>query len=110
MRISRGNAKRTLVRINDSSGAEESNLNDALFIDIKSEKEKLGTVVIGKNVFEMLETFEYEFQVKTQLSFGASMEEQKSAGLDTYYPVDDFSEIGDVQGLDEIVANALRDK
>mgnify|MGYP001175703093 FL=1 len=107
VRISRGNAKRTLVRINDSSGAEESNLNDALFIDIKSEKEKLGTVIIGKNVFEMLETFEYEFQVKTQLSLGASDGEAKISGLDAYYPVDDFSEIGEVEGLSEIVSYAL---
>ena len=33
--------------------------------------------------------------------------EEKIAGLEAYYPVDDFSEIGDVEGLDEIVANAL---
>ena len=55
----------------------------------------------------MLETFEYEFQVKTQLSFGAVNGGAKILGLDTYYPVDDFSEIGEVQGLDEIVATAL---
>ena len=108
LRISRGIAKRKVVEIQDRLGEQQSTLNDALFIDIKSDKGKLGTVILGKNYFEMLEIFEYEFQVRTQLSFGISVEnESKIIGLNDYFEVDDFSEIGDLQGLSSATSSAL---
>ncbi len=70
IRISRGISKRDIVEIRDQSGELQGTLNDSLFIDLVSEEGKLGTFILGKNYFELLEIFEYEFRVRSQLSFG----------------------------------------
>ena len=70
LRIARGISKRDVVEIRDQTGELQSTLNDALFIDLVSGDRKVGTFILGKNYFELLEIFEYEFRVRTQLSFG----------------------------------------
>ena len=113
IRISRGISKRDVVEIRDQTGVSQSTLNDALFIDLPSSQGKLGTFILGKNYFELLENFEYEFRVRTQLSFGLPSEKSanryshKIIGLGDYFEVEDFSEIGDVPGLAGAVTSAL---
>ncbi len=116
IRISRGISKRDIVEIRDQSGELQSTLNDSLFIDLVSEDGKLGTYILGKNYFELLEIFEYEFRVRSQLSFGlpskASLspdsKSHKIIGLNDYFEVEDFSDIGDLNGLSAATAAALK--
>ena len=112
IRISRGISKRNVVEIIDRTGDLQSTLNDALFIDLISSEGKLGTIVLGKNYFELLESFEYEFRVRTQLSSGlpsrgSQSRSNKIIGLADYFEVEDFSEIGDVPGLADVTTAAL---
>ena len=112
IRISRGISKRNVVEIRDQTGDLQSTLNDALFIDLISSEGKLGTLVLGKNYFELLESFEYEFRVRTQLSSGlpsrgSQSRSHKIIGLADYFEVEDFSEIGDVPGLADVTTAAL---
>ena len=112
IRISRGISKRNVVEIRDQTGDLQSTLNDALFIDLISSEGKLGTFVLGKNYFELLESFEYEFRVRTQLSSGlpsrgSQSRSHKIIGLADYFEVEDFSEIGDVPGLADVTTAAL---
>jgi class 3 adenylate cyclase len=112
IRISRGISKRNVVEIIDRTGDLQSTLNDALFIDLISSEGKLGTIVLGKNYFELLESFEYEFRVRTQLSSGlpsrgSQSRSHKIIGLADYFEVEDFSEIGDVPGLADVTTAAL---
>ena len=112
IRISRGISKRDIVEIRDQTGDLQSTLNDALFIDLVSSEGKLGTFILGKNYFELLENFEYEFRVRTQLSFGLPSKGSRSRahkiiGLGDYFEVEDFSEIGDVPGLTGATTAAL---
>ncbi len=112
IQISRGISKRNVVEIRDQTGDFQSTLNDALFIDLISSQGKLGTFILGKNYFELLENFEYEFRVRTQLSFGLPSRESQSRshkiiGLADYFEVEDFSEIGDVPDLAGATTGAL---
>ncbi len=113
LRIARGISKRDVVEIRDQTGELQSTLNDALFIDLVSGDRKVGTFILGKNYFELLEIFEYEFRVRTQLSFGLPAQgtqgsaSHKIIGLGDYFEVDDFSEIGDLPGLSNTTVAVL---
>ena len=112
IRISKGISRRNVVEIRDQTGDLQSTLNDALFIDLVSPDGKLGTFILGKNYFELLEIFEYEFRVRTQLSFGLPFQgsrnrSHKIIGLRDYFEVEDFSEIGDLPGLAGATTAAL---
>ena len=113
LRIARGISKREVVEIRDQTGELQSTLNDALFIDLVSGDRKVGTFILGKNYFELLEIFEYEFRVRTQLSFGLPAQgtrdsaSHKIIGLGDYFEVEDFSEIGDLPGLSNTTVAVL---
>ena len=113
LRIARGISKRDVVEIRDQTGGLQSTLNDALFIDLVSGDRKVGTFILGKNYFELLEIFEYEFRVRTQLSFGLPAQgapdsaSHKIIGLEDYLEVEDFSEIGDLPGLSNTTVAVL---
>ena len=113
LRIARGISKRDVVEIRDQTGELQSTLNDALFIDLVSSEGKLGTVVLGKNYFELLESFEYEFRVRTQLSSGLPSEKStnryshKIIGLRDYFEVEDFPRLGTLPGLAGAITSAL---
>ena len=92
-------ARRTLVEIKDKESGEQSTLNESLFIEIRPENDEartelLGTVVIGKNLFETLEMFEYDSQIKTTLHFN-----EEVAELNSFLEVEDYSGLDDISGL-----------
>ena len=92
-------SRRTLVEIRDQQDGEQSTLNESLFIEIRPESDEartelLGTVVIGKNLFETLEMFEYDSQIKTTLHFN-----EEVAELNSFLEVEEYSGLEDVSGL-----------
>lgn len=82
--------RRGIHRVDDASSAEESSLHQAIFIELKDNAASLGTVVLGKNIFEALESFEYEFEVKSILNF-----DQRTIALNNYYDIDNYSGISE---------------
>ena len=96
--------KRGILRIDDLSSDEESSLYQALYIAIRDDSSKLGTIVLAKNIFEALESFEYEFEIKAALNF-----DNRTITLNNYYEIDNYSGISDDADIAGEASNSLRE-
>ena len=74
-------------------------------VDVMTDQKKIGTVVIGKNLADAIEIFEYEFLVKAMLNRDAVTVE-----LNDYYPADDYSELGDLSAFVSTVGKTISDQ
>ena len=74
-------------------------------VDVMTDQKKIGTVVIGKNLADAIEIFEYEFLVKAMLNRDAVTVE-----LNDYYPADDYSELGDLSAFVSTVGETISDQ
>ena len=101
---SRVPARRGILRIDDGNAELESSLHQVLYIDLKDAETKIGTIALGKNLFEALESFEYEFEVKAVLSF-----DERLIELNNYYEIDNYSGISDDADIIEAADNSLND-
>ena len=70
-----------------------------------SDQKKIGTVVIGKNLADAIEIFEYEFLVKAILN-----RDEAAVELNDYYPADDYSELGDLTSFLSTVGTTISDQ
>tara|TARA_B100001093_G_scaffold494682_1_gene538384 strand:- start:10422 stop:12362 length:1941 start_codon:yes stop_codon:yes gene_type:complete len=89
-RLDRVPAKRGILRVDDLRREEESSLYQALYVALRDDSSKLGTIVLAKNIFEALESFEYEFEIKAALNF-----DKRTITLNNYYNIDNYSGISD---------------
>lgn len=80
--------RRHILRVDDSTHSEESSLHQAMTLEMRHEGKKIGAIVLGKNLFEALESFEYEFEIKAVLSF-----DERAIALNNYYDIDNYSGI-----------------
>ena len=101
---SRVPVRRGILRVDDSNGELESSIHQVLYVDIRDQGTTSGTVVLGKNLFEALESFEYEFEVKAVLSFDKRLIE-----LNNYYEIDNYSGISDDADIIEAADASLND-
>ncbi len=103
-RLERVPVKRGILRIDDLSSDEESSLYQALYIALRDDSSKLGTIVLAKNIFEALESFEYEFEIKAALNF-----DNRTITLNNYYEIDNYSGISDDADIASEASNSLRE-
>lgn len=84
-------AVRGLSTVNDSAAELASGFFQTLSIDLTLEQKKVGTVLLGKNLVEALEIFEYDFLVKSMVGSAGGVVE-----LNDYFPAEDYAELGEV--------------
>ena len=96
--------KRGVAAIVGPTEEQKAGFYHTLAVDVMSEQKKVGTVVIGKNLADAIEIFEYEFLVKAILNRGA-----QSLELNDYFPADDYAELGDMSALVERLGSTIED-
>lgn len=94
--------KRGVAAIVGPTQEQKAGFYHTLAVDVMSEQKKVGTVVIGKNLADAIEIFEYEFLVKAILNRGA-----QSLELNDYFPADDYAELGDMSTLVERLGGTI---
>ncbi|OUU35405.1 MAG: hypothetical protein CBC09_09150 [Cellvibrionales bacterium TMED49] len=103
-RTERVPVKRGILRVDDLGKEEESSLYQALYVALRDDSSKLGTIVLAKNIFEALESFEYEFEIKAALNFN-----RRTITLNNYYETDNYSGISSDVDIAGEASNSLRE-
>lgn len=96
-------ASRAISAISDSTGAATAAFYQTLLVDVKADQKLLGHVLLGKNIADALEIFEYEFLVKALVGTA-----DQTIELNDYYPAEDYAELGETESLVKEVASFVR--
>lgn len=96
-------ARRAISSISDSTGELSSAFYQTLRIDIQKDQNTLGTVLLGKNIADALEIFEYEFLVKALIDT-----DMQTIDLNNYYPAEDYAELGETVTLAETIVHSTK--
>ena len=95
-------ARRAVSLIADSTNEATTAFYQTLIIDVKADQKLVGSVLLGKNIADALEIFEYEFLVKALIGTSHQFIE-----LNDYYPAEDYAELGESDVLIEEVASLV---
>ena len=89
-------AKRQVVFVDDVTGSESSTIHQSIVFPVRnSGKEKIATVVLGRNIFSNLEVFEEQYEVRA-----AVVTPDYDLSLENYVQVQEGEfEIYDLPGL-----------
>lgn len=99
-------ARPDIVIVDDQSGVSKPSVFDVVYFDVISNKELIGTVILGKNLFETIELFEARFDIKVAMSFSGT-----TLILDEYANVENYSGISidaDIVSQADIAVDANR--
>ena len=82
-------AVRSVSTIRDDAGELASGFYQTLLIDLNNDQKKVGAVLLGKNLAEAIEIFEYDFSVKAILG-----SREGTVDLNDYFEAEDYAELG----------------
>ncbi|MDG2460766.1 MAG: adenylate/guanylate cyclase domain-containing protein [Luminiphilus sp.] len=89
-------AVRSVSTIRDDAGELAAGFYQTLLIDLNNAQKKVGSVLLGKNLAEAIEIFEYDFSVKAVLgSSGYTVD------LNDYFEAEDYAELGEIDPVVE---------
>jgi class 3 adenylate cyclase len=97
--------KRGVAAILATATDETLGFYHTMAVDVMSDQKKIGTVVIGKNLADAIEIFEYEFLVKAVLN-----RDEIAVELNDYYPADDYAELGELTSFVSNVGTTISDE
>ena len=97
--------RRSVAAITATASDDIMGFYHTMAVDVMSDQKKIGTVVIGKNLADAIEIFEYEFLVKAILN-----RDEAAVELNDYYPADDYSELGDLTSFLSTVGTTISDQ
>ncbi|MDA0762571.1 MAG: hypothetical protein O2949_13135, partial [Proteobacteria bacterium] len=89
-------AVRSVSTIRDATEELAAGFYQTLVIDLNNAQKKVGAVLLGKNLAEAIEIFEYDFSVKAVLGSSGN-----TVDLNDYFEAEDYAELGD---MDPVVA------
>jgi class 3 adenylate cyclase len=95
-------AVRSVSVIRDGSEELAAGFYQTLLIDLNAGQKKVGAVLLGKNLAEAIEIFEYDFSVKAVL--GAS---DSTVDLNDYFEAEDYAELGEMGPVVEPLGKLL---
>lgn len=95
-------ARRAISSIADATGEATTAFYQTLLVDVKADQKLVGNLLLGKNIADALEIFEYEFLVKALIGTPSQTIE-----LNDYYPAEDYAELGETEALVENVASLV---
>ena len=84
-------AVRSVSTIRDDTEELASGFYQTLLIDLNNAQKKVGAVLLGKNLAEAIEIFEYDFSVKAILG-----SREGTVDLNDYFEAEDYAELGEV--------------
>ena len=95
-------AVRSVSTIRDETEELATGFYQTLLIDLNNEQKKVGAVLLGKNLAEAIEIFEYDFSVKAVLASNNS-----TVDLNDYFEAEDYAELGEMGPVIEPVSGLL---
>lgn len=95
-------AVRSVSTIRDDTGELASGFYQTLLIDLNNDQKKVGAVLLGKNLAEAIEIFEYDFSVKAILG-----SREGTVDLNDYFEAEDYAELGEVGSVVDPVGALL---
>lgn len=96
-------AVRSVSTIRDDSEELATGFYQTLLIDLNNAQKKVGAVLLGKNLAEAIEIFEYDFSVKAVLG-----SRDKTVGLNDYFDAEDYAELGEIAPVVEPIDALLQ--
>ena len=97
-------AVRSVSIIRDKTEESAAGFYQTLLVDINNAQKKVGAVLLGKNLAEAIEIFEYDFSVKAVLGSRAGL-----VDLNDYFEAEDYAELGEVGPVVQPVEALLKD-
>ena len=97
-------AVRSVSTIRDKTGESAAGFYQTLLVDINNDQKKVGAVLLGKNLAEAIEIFEYDFSVKAVLGSRAGV-----VDLNDYFDAEDYAELGEMTPVVQPVEALLKD-
>ena len=85
-------AVRSVSTIRDEAGELAAGFYQTLLIDLNNAQKKVGSVLLGKNLAEAIEIFEYDFSVKAVLGSSGN-----TVDLNDYFDAEDYAELGELE-------------
>lgn len=85
-------AVRSVSTIHDEAGELAAGFYQTLLIDLNNAQKKVGSVLLGKNLAEAIEIFEYDFSVKAVLGSSGN-----TVDLNDYFDAEDYAELGELE-------------
>lgn len=85
-------AVRSVSTIRDEAGELAAGFYQTLLIDLNNAQKKVGSVLLGKNLAEAIEIFEYDFSVKAILG-----SREGTVDLNDYFEAEDYAELGELE-------------
>ena len=82
---------RSVSTIRDETEELAGGFYQTLLIDLNNAQKKVGAVLLGKNLAEAIEIFEYDFSVKAVLGSSNS-----TVDLNDYFEAEDYAELGEM--------------
>ena len=97
-------AVRSVSIIRDKTEESAAGFYQTLLVDINNDQKKVGAVLLGKNLAEAIEIFEYDFSVKAVLGSRAG-----AVDLNDYFDAEDYAELGEMAPVVAPVEALLKD-
>ena len=97
-------AVRSVSTIQDKTEESAAGFYQTLLVDINNDQKKVGAALLGKNLAEAIEIFEYDFSVKAVLGSRAG-----AVDLNDYFDAEDYAELGEMTPVVAPVEALLKD-